>query len=65
MVKASVKAATALMEQALEILDSCEVLVPAVHLWTALQALGTLETGPQSSIRQTPHIAASERRNHA
>ena len=30
------------MQEALEILDSCEALVPAVHLWTALQALSAL-----------------------
>ena len=38
----SVTTATALMEEALQILDSCEALVPAVHLWTALQALQAL-----------------------
>ena len=38
----SVTTATALMEEALQLLDSCEALVPAVHLWTALQALNAM-----------------------
>ena len=58
MVNASVKAATALMEEALEILDSCEVLVPAVHLWTALQALSSLNTNRPG---QLPHTAVDQR----
>lgn len=48
----SVNVATALMEEALEILDSCEALVPAVHLWTALQALNALN--PQAQSVQMP-----------
>lgn len=46
----SVKAAAALMEEALEILDRCEALVPAMHLWTALQALGATEAGFPSAL---------------
>ncbi len=38
----SVTTASALMQEALDILDSCEALVPAVHLWTALQALNAI-----------------------
>jgi hypothetical protein len=66
MVKASVKTATALMEEALEILDSCEVLVPAVHLWTALQALGAFTANTQPSISHASQaVTASDRHNHA
>ena len=56
----SVDTATALMQEALEILDSCEALVPAVHLWTALQALNALNGQATALVGEMPQPVRSK-----